>query len=76
MVVNQFRKGCFSMKQVVNAYRKKNLDRQRLAVLRLELNYELAVLYEALQKNDEDLQLKTKRKLERLREELIKLEAF
>ncbi|HLU23395.1 hypothetical protein [Lederbergia graminis] len=64
------------MKQVVNAYRKKNLDRQRLAVLRLELNYELAVLYEALQENDEDLQLKTKRKLERLREELIKLEAF
>ncbi|MBW8348682.1 hypothetical protein K0H71_04350 [Bacillus sp. IITD106] len=64
------------MKQVVNAYRKKSLDKQKLAVLRLELNYELAVLFDALQENDEEMKAKTKRKLERIRTELIKLEAL
>ncbi|MBS4193844.1 hypothetical protein [Lederbergia citri] len=64
------------MKQVVNAYRKKSLDKQKLAVLRLELNYELAVLFDALQENDEEMKAKTKRKLERIRSELIKLEAL
>ncbi|GIN57506.1 hypothetical protein [Lederbergia ruris] len=64
------------MKQVVNAYRRKNLDKQRLAVLRLELNYELAVLYDALQEENEDKKSKAKRKLTRIREELIKLEAL
>ncbi|GIN74436.1 hypothetical protein J14TS2_49110 [Bacillus sp. J14TS2] len=64
------------MKQVMNAYRRKNLDKQRLAVLRLELNYELAVLYDALQEENEDKKTKAKRKLTRIREELIKLEAL
>lgn len=60
----------------MNAYRKKNLDQQRLAVLRLELNYELAVLFEALQENDKEAQNKTKRKLEKIREELLKMKAL
>ncbi|MCJ8006126.1 hypothetical protein ACFFF5_04660 [Lederbergia wuyishanensis] len=64
------------MKQVMNAYRKKNLDKQKLAVLRLELNYELAVLFDALQEKDEEVKVKTMRKLERIRSELIKLEAL
>ncbi|MBS4217893.1 hypothetical protein KHA96_06100 [Bacillus sp. FJAT-49711] len=64
------------MKQVMNAYRKKSLDKQKLAVLRLELNYELAVLFDALQENNEEMKMKSKRKLERIRTELIKLEAL
>ncbi|AIK46098.1 hypothetical protein DJ95_938 [Bacillus atrophaeus subsp. globigii] len=45
----------------------------REAVWRLEVDYELATLYEALQKgNDEQIDL-TKRKLERLRKEWIRL---
>lgn len=45
----------------------------REAVWRLEVDYELATLYEALQKgNDEKIDL-TKRKLERLRKEWIRL---
>lgn len=64
------------MKQVMNAQRKKTLDKQKLAVLRLELNYELAVLYEALQDQNEEVKVRTKRKLERIREELMKLEAL
>lgn len=62
------------MKQVMNAYRKRNLDKQRMAVLRLELNYELAVLFEALQENNEEKKRETKLKLEKIREELIRLE--
>ena len=62
------------MKQVMNAYRKRNLDKQRMAVLRLELNYELAVLFEALQEEDEQKKKDTKIKLEKIREELIRLE--
>ncbi|CAM4045928.1 hypothetical protein [Lederbergia lenta] len=64
------------MKQVMNAYRKKSLDKQRLAVLRLELNYELAVLFEAIQEENEEVKSKTKRKLERIRQELVKLEGL
>ena len=59
----------------MNVYRKRNLDKQRLAVLRLELNYELAVLFEALQEKDEQKQKDTKLKLEKIREELLRLEA-
>ncbi|MBS4207769.1 hypothetical protein [Bacillus sp. FJAT-50079] len=64
------------MKQVMNTYRKKNQDRQRLAVLQLELNYELAVLFDALQDGNEEMKLKSKQKLEKIREELIKLDAL
>lgn len=64
------------MKQVMNAYRKKTMDKQRLAVLRLEMNYELAVLFEALQEDNEEKKTRSKRKLERIREELIRLEAL
>ena len=64
------------MKQVMNVYRRKNLDKQKLAVLRLELNYELAVLFDALQEDNEEMKTKSKRKLERIREELVKLDAL
>lgn len=64
------------MKQVVNAYRKKTVDKQKLAVLHLELNYELAVLFDAMQENNEEMKTRAKRKLERIRAELIKMEAL
>lgn len=64
------------MKQVMNAYRKKSMDKQKLAVLHLELNYELAVLFDAMQEENEELKIKAKRKLEKIRAELIKMEAL
>ncbi|GIN91514.1 hypothetical protein J6TS1_04180 [Siminovitchia terrae] len=64
------------MKQVVNTYRKKVVDQQKLAVLHLELNYELAVLFDAMQENNEEMKAKAKRKLERIRAELIKMQAL
>jgi hypothetical protein len=71
-----YSEGVFFMKQVMNAQRKKPVDQQRLAVLHLELNYELAVLFDAMQENNEEMKTKAKRKLEKIRAELIKMEAL
>ncbi|WP_078409335.1 hypothetical protein [Priestia abyssalis] len=62
------------MKQVVNMYKK--LDGQkRLAVIRLEMDYELATLYEAMVENNEQKKNECKQKLERLRQEMLKLQS-
>ncbi|NPC92426.1 hypothetical protein HOO54_09355 [Bacillus sp. WMMC1349] len=44
----------------------------RVAVLRLEVDYELAILFEALKQNDETKIELSKRKLEQLRKEWIR----
>ncbi len=75
-MVITFGRGVSSMKQVIRGNRKKSSDRQKIAVLQLELNYELAVLFEAMQDNNEDLKAKTIRKLEHIREQLINLGAL
>ncbi|RDI47609.1 hypothetical protein [Falsibacillus pallidus] len=64
------------MKQVMNSSRKKDFDQQRLAVLRMEMDYELAVLFEAIQEKNEDIQNNSKKKLEKIREELLRLKAL
>lgn len=51
-------------------------EKERKKVLRLELDYELATLFEAMNKNDEQLQKSCKEKLNKIREELICLNAF
>ncbi|GAA0338609.1 hypothetical protein GCM10008967_31100 [Bacillus carboniphilus] len=61
------------MKQLMHTIKKKDQEQQRLAVLRLELNYELAVLYEAMQNDDNDQARKCKEQLKRIRNELIQL---
>ncbi len=45
-----------------------------MAVLRLELDYELATLYEAMMENDEEKKKECKRRLEKLRQELMRLQ--
>ncbi|KYD04400.1 hypothetical protein MXL46_16400 [Heyndrickxia sporothermodurans] len=64
------------MKQVMNTSKKKKFDQQRIAVLRLEMDYELAVLYEAIQNNDHKKKDLTKKKLEKIREELLRMKAM
>ncbi|MCY9260232.1 hypothetical protein MOF13_14165 [Bacillus spizizenii] len=60
------------MRQVVKEGFKEEKD-NRVAVWRLEVDYELATLYEAMQKeNDEQIE-QSKNKLERLRKEWIRL---
>ncbi|WP_232726116.1 hypothetical protein [Bacillus sp. FJAT-42315] len=60
------------MKQVVNGLIKQTQTKQRLAVIRLELDYELAVLFEAMQKNDRIQMEKSKAVLRKLWEQLQK----
>ncbi|ALC80927.1 MULTISPECIES: hypothetical protein [Bacillus] len=62
------------MKQIVK-HGQKEIKSNRVAVWRLEVDYELATLFEALQKQDEEQIEYSKRKLERLRKEWIRLNA-
>ncbi|UII57258.1 hypothetical protein LS684_07405 [Cytobacillus spongiae] len=64
------------MKQLMNTLKKSAIDRQRVAVLRLEMDYELATLFEAMGESNESKKKFSKQKLERIREELLKLQAL
>jgi hypothetical protein len=64
------------LKQVMNTSKKRDVQQQRLNVLRLEMDYELAVLFEAIQTKNNENQLKSKEKLMNIREELIKMKAL
>ncbi|MEK4372684.1 hypothetical protein NST32_07395 [Bacillus sp. FSL L8-0215] len=61
------------MKQIVKqGYRQEK--KNRIAVWRLEVDYELSTLYEAIEQKD-DIQIeRSKRKLERLRKEWEQLQ--
>ncbi len=61
------------MKQVATPWKKKKEENQR-AVLRMEIDYELAVLFEAIQESDQEKMKKSKSKLEELRKEMLSLE--
>ncbi|MBU9720496.1 hypothetical protein [Litchfieldia alkalitelluris] len=58
------------MEKVIQTINRKN-GKQRLSVLRMELDYELLTLFDALQTNDQEQVKKCKQKLERLRREWI-----
>ncbi|MBU8788221.1 MULTISPECIES: hypothetical protein [Bacillus] len=60
------------MKPIVKQGIKEEKD-NRVAVWRLEVDYELATLYEAMEKKDETQIEMSKRKLEQLRKEWIRL---
>lgn len=64
------------MKQLMNQNRKKAAVRERSAVLKLEMDYELATLYDAMMENNEDQKTKSKNKLEKIRQELISLQSL
>jgi hypothetical protein len=60
----------------MNTSKKRDVQQQRLNVLRLEMDYELAVLFEAIQTKNNENQTKSKEKLMNIREELIKMKAL
>ncbi|MFB6465748.1 hypothetical protein ACE38V_02900 [Cytobacillus sp. Hz8] len=64
------------MKQVVNSLKLEKKEKERTAVLRLELDYELATLFDAIQEDNEDQQHLSKQKLMKIRQELLKLKAL
>lgn len=64
------------MKQLINSTRKKNGELQRTAVLRLEMDYELATLFDAMTESDKPKMKECKQKLEKIRQELLRLKAL
>ena len=64
------------MKQLINSTRKRNGELQRTAVLRLEMDYELATLFDAMTESDKSKMKECKQKLEKIRQELLRLKAL
>jgi hypothetical protein len=64
------------VKQLMNTTLKKSGDKERIAVLRLEMDYELSTLFEAIEENDEKKVKDCKQKLEKIRQELLRLKAL
>ncbi|TFJ94520.1 hypothetical protein [Lentibacillus salicampi] len=62
------------MKFVIEDLRK-DIDRKRLPVIRIEIDYELMTLYDAIQANDSVQIIKSKEKLKQLRLQLMELTA-
>ncbi|MEH6890402.1 hypothetical protein V7024_11905 [Bacillus sp. JJ864] len=62
------------MRQVINALKRTDAEK-RIPVLRLELDYELATLYDAMMEKDDMKKEECMKKLEVLRLEMIRLEA-
>jgi hypothetical protein len=64
------------VKQLMNTSLKKVTEKERTAVLRLEMDYELATLFEAIEDKNEKKMKECKQKLEKIRLELLRLKAF
>jgi hypothetical protein len=62
------------MKQVIQTLKRTDAEK-RIPVLRLEVDYELATLHDAMIAEDIEAMNLTKKRLEKLRQELIRLEA-
>lgn len=64
------------MKQVVHFIRKEDVEREYVRTLNLELDYELATLYDALQEDDTKQVEKSKQRLAEIHSELETLNVF
>lgn len=62
------------VKELMEALKHRDVEK-RIPVLRMEMDYQLAVLYEALQEQDEETIRLCKENLTQLRKELLMLEA-
>ncbi|MFD2443368.1 hypothetical protein ACFSO7_05145 [Bacillus sp. CGMCC 1.16607] len=64
------------MKQLMNQTKKKAALKERTAVLKLEMDYELATLFDAIKDQNEEQKTKCINKLEKIRQELVGLQAL
>ncbi|MCE4048443.1 MULTISPECIES: hypothetical protein [Bacillaceae] len=64
------------MKQLMNSSKRNRLENEKKAVLRLEMDYELATLFDAIKENNEMQKKASKQKLEKIRQELLRLKAL
>ncbi|OLO40739.1 hypothetical protein BTR23_04500 [Alkalihalophilus pseudofirmus] len=62
------------MEQVIQAFKRRDAEK-RIPVLRLEIDYELATLHDAMLVEDLEVINKCKSKLKKLSQELLLLEA-
>jgi hypothetical protein len=60
----------------MNLAKKNEVEREKRAVLRLEMDYELATLFDAMSEKNEMQKKESKQKLERIRQELLRLKAL
>jgi hypothetical protein len=61
------------VKYVMEALRRKEAE-EKLPVIRMEIDYELVTLHDALKAEDKVQIIKSKEKLKQLREQLLKIE--
>ncbi len=64
------------MKQLISSVKNNVVEKERTAVLRLEMDYELATLFEAMNEQNEEVKKISKQRLEKIRAELLKLQAL
>jgi len=64
------------VKQLMNSSKRNRLENEKKAVLRLEMDYELATLFDAIKENNEMQKKASKQKLEKIRQELLRLKAL
>lgn len=69
-------RGVLSVKQLMNLAKKLEVEKEKKAVLRLEMDYELATLFDAINEKNEKQKKLSKQKLERIRQELLRLNAL
>lgn len=60
------------MKRVIDALQEREMM-ERLPVVRMEIDYELMMLHEAMKVDDEEQKEQSKDRLEKLRNELLQL---
>ncbi|SDQ64173.1 hypothetical protein SAMN05216232_2905 [Virgibacillus subterraneus] len=61
------------MKYVMEALRKKEAQ-EKLPVIRMEIDYELVTLHDAMEANDKIEMIKSKERLEQLRLQMLEIE--
>ncbi|MBT2570320.1 hypothetical protein [Planococcus sp. ISL-110] len=64
------------MKQMIQIIRKADVEKEYVHVLKLELDYELASLFDAMQQKDEHQMSKSKQRLQEIHVELEALHAL
>lgn len=64
------------MKQVIHLIRQADVEKEYVEVLHLELDYELATLFDAIQQQDDKQQEKSNNRLQEIYQELELLNGF
>lgn len=70
------KRGVLKLTQTIKITSIQSLDNEKKRVLRLEMDYELATLFDAMEENNPSKKQRSIEKLEQIREELLFLDGF